>query len=216
MSYYTLLSYSLILYREEKRLVVLQKAVRLRERSVVSAQNIIKDKELKAAAMLRYKEHITKINLIAEKNEEIVRKQHNEMHAALQHEQQCWIDTPAKVEEIINESLFDSNACTTGLETRTSENWRHYAVPFNLNVLFNTEFQNRYGPSDSSPEARYVEAMSNKRLEVRDMMNTMISSGSDRQNYSEIVDKFVDLYSDNDVLLEPGDFLDDEEVWLYD
>ena len=85
-------------------------------------------------------------------------------------------------------------------------------VPFNLDVLFNADFQSRYGPTDASPEDRYLEAMSNKRLHVQDMLNSMISSGTERQHYSEIVDKYVELYSESDTLLESNDFMDEEEV----
>ena len=201
------------LYREAKRLVTLQKAVRLRERNVVSAQNVIKDKEMKAAAIQKYKEHITKNNLIATQRKEVEAKQYTSLINDLHMEQKSWIDSREKVDLLINESLFDKDTpTTTGIHTRTSDNWRHYAVPFNLEVMFNASFQDRYGPANGSPEDRYLEAMSSKRLQIRDMMNSMIGSGNERQHYKEIVDKFVQLYTDNDALLESNDFLDDEEV----
>lgn len=200
--------------KEARRLVVLQKAVRLRARNVVSAQNIQKDRERKAAAMARYREHITKNNMIAEKRMETDRA--GEMAALvsdLEEEKKCWITSHEEADARINESLFEAPA-TTGLATMTSEYWRHMAVPFNLSVLFNAPFQARYGPTDASPEARYAEAMSTKRLEVREMMNTMIGSGADRQHYKEIVDHFVELYAENDALLESSDYLDDEEEFV--
>ena len=54
---------------EAKRVVVLQKAVRLRERSVVSAQNIKLDKERKEQSMVKYKEHICYYYLFKYKQE---------------------------------------------------------------------------------------------------------------------------------------------------
>ena len=193
--------------------MTLQKAVRLRERNVVSAQNVIKDKEMKAAAMQRYKEHVLKNNLIATQRKEVEAKQYRALVSDLQTEQKSWIDTREKVDLLINESLFDKDVpATTGLHTRTSDNWRHFAVPFNLEVMFNAPFQDRYGPANASPEDRYLEAMGSKRLQVRELLDSMIGTGADRQHYKEIVDKFVQLYTDNDALLESNDFLDDEEV----
>ena len=46
------------------------------------------------------------------------------------------------------------------------------------------------------------------------MVQGMISSGHDRQHFQEIVDKYVDIYTDNDALLESTDFLDDEEEFI--
>lgn len=199
--------------KEERRKVVVQKAVRLRERNVVSAQNILKDKELKAAAMVRYREHVIKNNLIAEKKIEATSAQYDSLIADLMEEQKCWIDTHEKIDLLINDALFrDDKPTTTGIQTSTSEHWRHMCVPFNLDVLFNASFQDRYGPSDASPESRYLEAMSNKRLQVRDMVESMIGTGHDRTHFKEIVDKYVELYTDNDALLESADFLDEEEV----
>jgi len=199
--------------KEERRAIVVQKAVRLRERNVVSAQNIVKDRELKAAAMARYREHVIKNNLVAEKKMEATTEQYEKLIADLMEEQKCWITTPEKVDSMINDALFkDDKPSTTGIQTNSSEYWRHMCVPFNLDVLFNASFQDRYGPSDASPESRYLEAMSAKRLQVREMIESMIGNGHDRQHFNEIVDKYVELYTDNDALLESSDFLDEEEV----
>ena len=170
--------------------MVFEKAVRLRQKRIDSVIRQENAKRLRDLALIRYREHLAKNQVLQEQKEVKQQEMYKRMLYDLNEEKQTWI-TSKNLDMKINDDLFTKQA-TTGLVTRTSQHWRWQIVPLSLQRLMSEEMkheqQNESTLTDRLAQRGQVRSM--KKLMVQDILDPMIGSGKDRARYKELVEKF--------------------------
>lgn len=183
----------------DRQRLVLEKAIRLREKRKASLARQELAKKMKEEALRKYREKLARNHVV---NEQLVEKQNERYKGlidALQFESKSWI-TPANLDRKITEDLF-ATPSTTGIVTNESNHWRYHLLSIQLKRLMSSEFasESAAGTSlaDRLQQRGQIKAV--KRLMVEDFLEPLIGSGKERANYQEILNKFVAEFENLDM-----------------
>ncbi|KAJ1417693.1 hypothetical protein B484DRAFT_453887 [Ochromonadaceae sp. CCMP2298] len=185
------------LQQEDRRRIVQEKAIRLREKRKASVVRQEEARKLREAALGRYRAKLVANHLIWDEKQDRQQKRYERVVTALHREKSAWI-TATNVDNKITPDLFETEA-TTGLSTRYSGHWRFQALSheYQLERVFHPE---RYARTDVSALERRLrtkqEVGLTRRLWVEDFLDPMIGSGEERAKYKELVDGYLSAFSD--------------------
>lgn len=194
--------------REERRIaaerqrLVLDKAIRLREKRKASAARQEQAKLKREDALQRYREKLARNHVLHQQRVAQQQGRYMELAEALREESATWI-TYENMDTKIVEELFAKPA-TTGLVTGESRHWRHHLMTINLRRVVSPEFVAENAGSSSLADRlqQRGQLKSVKRMLVEDFLEPLIGTGEERANYQEILDKFAKEFADLDVIDE--------------
>ncbi len=181
--------------KDEK--VVLAKAMGLREKRKQSAARQAADKDMKLKAATAFNEHLAKNMVIHEERQRLQAKRHEELSKEYAEESKHWL-TVENVDSRITLDFFDTPS-TTGLCVADSEHWRYGVHSINLD-RFRSGLQNTVATSESSLEDRLdmrKQNISSRHLLVQDFLDPLISTGSERAQYRDLMKKFSKQFDAN-------------------
>ena len=182
----------------ERKQVVLQKAIRIREKKQLQVERTEQHKLRLVAARQRFMENLTQSIAFKEREQIKQRKRYDALLNDLRTEQRVWI-TPENIDSVITEELFAKPA-TTGLKTPMSDYWRYRVQSLQLKRLemLNQE-ESDYDPQEPmTEELAFKKYKATHKLDVDDMLLSMVGTGADRARYKELVTKFSDALIDLD------------------
>ena len=182
----------------ERKQVVLQKAIRIREKKQLQVERTEQHKLRLVAARQRFMENLTQSIAFKEREQIKQRKRYDALLNDLRTEQRVWI-TPENIDSVITEELFAKPA-TTGLKTPMSDYWRYRVQSLQLKRLemLNQE-ESDYNPEEPmSEDLAFKKYKATHKLDVDDMLLSMVGTGADRARYKELVTKFSDALIDLD------------------
>lgn len=190
----------------EKQRLVLEKAIRLREKRKASLARQEQAKKKREEALSRYRDKLARNHVVHAQRQARQHESYRNLVSAIEAESSTWI-TLENMNSKIVEDLFSAPA-TTGLVTRESKHWRHHVLTMQLKRMLSPEYISESSASGSSLADRLQQrgqAKSVKRLMIEDFIEPMISSGKERANYQEIIDKFAAKMEDHYVIDEELD-----------
>ena len=183
----------------ERQRLVLDKAIRLREKRKASAVRQEQAKLKREDALQLYREKLARNHVFHEQRVAQQQNRYLELTEALREESATWI-TYENMDSRIVEELFAKPA-TTGLVTGESRHWRHHLMTINLRRVVSPEFVAENAGSSSLADRlqQRGQLKSVKRMLVEDFLEPLIGTGEERANYQEILDKFAKEFADLDV-----------------
>ena len=179
------------LLEDERRKVVIDKAMRLREKRKESAAKQEAARIEREKAMERYKLHIAKRAIEFEEKKKKLGKKYQKAVMDLEEEKDCWI-TPKNANILINADLFVDPA-TTGIKSDDSDEWRYAAYSINIDRMGSDITANRISNYETlqGRVGLKAEAKFTKRLVVEDFLDHLIGSGEERSEYKDLVSKYL-------------------------
>ena len=182
----------------ERKQIVLEKAIRVREKKQQQVERTEEHQLRLAAAQLRFKENLSQSIAFKEREQMKQQKRYEALFNDLRDEQRVWI-TPDNIDSVITEELFAKPA-TTGLKTPMSDYWRYRVQSLQLKRLemLNEEENNYYPEEPMTEELAFKKYKASHKLDVDDMLLAMVGTGADRARYKELVNKFSDALIDLD------------------
>ena len=180
-----------------RKQVVLQKAMLIREKKQQQVEREKQHQARLAAARLRFQENLTHSMAFKERENMKQQKRYEALINDLQDEQRVWI-TPENMDTVITEELFKKPA-TTGLKTRVSDHWRYHVQSLQLKRLEKLNEEENYYPEEPMTEdLAYKKYKAANKLQVDDLLLSMVGTGADRARYKELVDKFSETFAELD------------------
>ena len=191
----------------EQQRLVLEKAIRLREKRKASLARQEQAKKKREEALDRYREKLARNHIVHAQRVAVQNESFKNLIDTLEAESSSWI-TLDNIDSKITEELFAAPA-TTGLVTSESRHWRHQLLTIQLKRMLSPEFVTESNSNGSLADRlqQRGQAKSVKRLLLQEFLEPMIGSGQERANQQEILDKFAAEME--------GHFVVDEELDTY-
>jgi|MDTB01.1.fsa_nt_gb hypothetical protein len=199
----------------EKEKVVLDRAIRLREKRKESVLRQEADKKAKALAEEKYKQHLARNLVVHNQREQEQERVNARFMEELSNEKETWI-TEENMHELITPALFEGPT-STGLLNKDSDQWRWQLHSMKLDRLSRSDLSSTtdFGGSSLAERLEFRgQIRSTRKIMVQDFLEPMIESGGDRAQYDELVDHFSTKFEDLDVWHkadEVDDFFFDED-----
>lgn len=173
----------------EKERIILEKAIRLREKRKLSAQRQELARQSREAALKRYKSHLAHNLVVREEHEKKQTQMYSRAIEDLAEESSTWIRND-NIDSKITEDLF-ATPTTTGLVTKYSQFWHYQVFTPDLTRLMSPEVMDAHSVTSLEDRMKFKgESRLTKKLMVEDFLGQMIGSGKEREEFSELVDQF--------------------------
>lgn len=174
----------------ERRKIVLERAVKLREHRQQTAKNLESQRKVREENYRRYKENLARTHITWEEIDAKKKRQHVAALKDISAESSQWL-TRENYKSLISPDLFERYPTTTGIVTPNSEFWRHEVFALSLKRLLSPEFIDTQLKT-TKDEARRIQrgqARAAKRTMVENFLNTIIENPEDRAQYRSLVDR---------------------------
>mmetsp|Transcript_34614 Transcript_34614/g.32975 ORF Transcript_34614/g.32975 Transcript_34614/m.32975 type:complete len:307 (-) Transcript_34614:113-1033(-) len=182
----------------ERKRVVLQKAVSLRQQRIDSIARQSKNKIRTELAHQKFREHVARSQVIREQRHTVQEARHSRLVQDLVEEKDQWI-TNDNLNFKVTDNLFEQPT-TTGLVTRSSNLYRFQVIPMSMQRMMSN-----HGGSDSTENGlkerleEKGQLATAKKLMVAEFLETMIGTGAERNKYEEYVESFSKMYDEEGV-----------------
>jgi hypothetical protein len=149
--------------------------------------------------------------ILKKQQHEVESQRFQQMLKDLKEEQKVWI-TLDNMDSVIIPELFGATPTSTGLVTKYSDHWRYYVHPFNIKREM-AEIRAQGGVDEFGrvlPDESYKfdlgdgshgvweermndieQSVSSAKLEVENKLNEMIGSAEERENYRDLVRRYI-------------------------
>lgn len=186
----------------EKDRIILEKAVRLREKRKDSEIRQLQVKAARANALQLYKEHLARNLIVHRQRLDIQQKRYQKLTDDIMHEKNTWI-TNQNMDKKINKELFKKQS-TTGIITNNSEHWRWHTVTLNVDRMMSPEYVS-INSTNSKLADRFNEknqSRLSKKMLVQDFLEPMISTGEQRAKFKELVSQFTSVFDETGAMTD--------------
>eukprot|EP01038_Epipyxis_sp_PR26KG_P008939 gene8939-12054_t len=190
--------------------IVLEKAIRLREKRKETLIGQEKARKLTEQAAIRFQEKLARSRLNHQQRYDEQQAMYLKAVNALEKEAPFWINEN-NIDEKINAALF-ATPSTTGIVTRYSQHYKYFCRTTSLKKILEDARLDRPIQHNSFDAKNNLLGQVNfqKRMLAEEFLNGVIGSGSDRQKYKELlkevmeIDKKSDLFGrfGEDVMME--------------
>lgn len=202
---------SLYACSEERKRIVLDRAIRLREARKISAERQEAARREREEALKRYQERLAIAQRRRESLHAVEDRQVNAAVHDLIEESSSWI-TLENMNEKITEELFNTPGASTGYKTVQSHLWKYqtYVNSFHRMFTDSTYFANN---TPEMAEAQRVEQKEEgkevmHRVLLENFLNTLISTGEERAKFRNLIEDFSKFSAENDAWSEVDQMID--------
>jgi hypothetical protein len=174
--------------RMERRKIVLQRAVKLRERRQETARNLETQRKMREEQLRKYKENLARTHILWEESRAKLNRQRQAAMKDLTEESENWI-TPENKHLYITPEFFARHPTTTGIVTPFSDYWRYEVFVPSLKRLMSDHFVDKLQKTSKDEMwARHQgQARVAKRVMVESFLNNVIDNPEDRAQFKTLV-----------------------------
>jgi len=174
--------------RAEKKQILLETAVRKREKKKLSLILQENDRQLKLRLKKNYEEKLGRSIVIKEERRAAQVERYKKLVVDLSEEQPAWINAQ-NISTKITDKLFDQKFRSTGLITRESKHWKYQALTFKWNRKYSEEVSHLIESSETAGLGSQNVVKS--RQLVEELVRPMVSTGKNRSEYEDLVNDFL-------------------------
>lgn len=178
--------------KEEKDRIVLKRAKSLRIKRKQAQERQEQARAFRARMLEIYKARLIKNHILAEKRDAEQLKKNEMFVRDLEAESETWLSED-NIDALLTTDLFNKPS-TTGLRTSASEHWKWFAITYPIEAdrsAFNERFE---GEAQWDAMARdTAEARSQLKVMLRDMLEEVITDGTQRENLATYVDRLEEV-----------------------
>jgi hypothetical protein len=174
--------------RMERRKIVLQRAVKLRERRQETARNLETQRKLREEQHRKYKENLARTHILWEESRAKLNRQRQAAMKDLTEESENWI-TPENKHLYITPEFFTRHPTTTGIVTPFSDYWRYEVFVPSLKRLMSDHFVDKLQKTSNEEmiSRHQGQVRVAKRVVVESFLNSVIDNPEDRAQFKTLV-----------------------------
>jgi hypothetical protein len=176
----------------ERDQIVLKRAKKLRVQRKAAQERQEQVRLFRARMLELYREKLARSHVLEEQRRSCQAEKYAAFLVDLEAEAATWL-TEDNIDDLITAELF-SKPSTTGLVTSSSRHWKWQAVTFPWGADRTPDpdgdLARRVNTGWEKEKADQVESRSQVRLMIRDMLDEVISDGSQREKLEKYVDEF--------------------------